>query len=49
MWKLVETFTNMDLAQLVDLDAEAVLVGFKPEPWLNPAQSPGELSYRAFL
>ncbi|OAX43748.1 hypothetical protein K503DRAFT_680461 [Rhizopogon vinicolor AM-OR11-026] len=45
MWKLVETFTNMDLAQLVDLDAEAVLDVFKPEPWSNPAQPPGELSY----
>ncbi|OJA16555.1 hypothetical protein AZE42_00636 [Rhizopogon vesiculosus] len=48
MWKLVETFTNMDLAQLVDLDAEAVLEVFKPEPWSNPAQPPGELSYRFF-
>ncbi|KAG1743750.1 uncharacterized protein EDB91DRAFT_1247238 [Suillus paluster] len=38
MWKLVETFTNMDLAKL----------GFKPEPWSNPAQPPGELSYRFF-
>jgi hypothetical protein len=49
MWRLVETFTNMDLARLVDLDAQVVLEGFKPEPWSNPAQPPGELSYRAFL
>ncbi|KAG1888259.1 hypothetical protein F4604DRAFT_1916175 [Suillus subluteus] len=48
MWKLVETFTNMDLAKLVDLDAHEVLEGFKPEPWSNPAQSPGELSQRFF-
>ncbi|KAG2366383.1 hypothetical protein BDR07DRAFT_1328292 [Suillus spraguei] len=47
MWKLVETFTNMDLAKLVDLDAHEVLEGFKPEPWSNPAQPPGELSQRA--
>ncbi|KAG1903591.1 uncharacterized protein F5891DRAFT_77642 [Suillus fuscotomentosus] len=48
MWKLVETFTNMDLAKLVDLDAHEVLEGFKPEPWSNPAQPPGELSQRFF-
>ncbi|KAG0699074.1 hypothetical protein DFH29DRAFT_938334 [Suillus ampliporus] len=48
MWKLVETFTNMDLAKLVDLDAHEVLEGFKPEPWSNPAQPPGELSHRFF-
>ena len=39
----------MDLAKLVDLDAEVVLNGFKPDPWSNPAQPPGELSYRASL
>ncbi|KAG1752094.1 hypothetical protein EDB19DRAFT_1903493 [Suillus lakei] len=48
MWKLVETFTNMDLTKLVDLDAHEVLEGFKPEPWSNPAQPPGELSHRFF-
>ncbi|KAG2134094.1 hypothetical protein DEU56DRAFT_950266 [Suillus clintonianus] len=48
MWKLVETFTNMDLAKLVDLDAHEVLEGFKPEPWANPAQPPGDLSHRFF-
>lgn len=48
MWKLVETFTNMDLAKLVDLDAHEVLEGFKPEPWSNPVQPPGELSQRFF-
>lgn len=49
MWKLVETFANMDLAKLVDLDAEEMLKGFKPDPWSNPVQPPGELSYRTFL
>jgi len=43
MWKLVELFTNLDLAQLSGIVDNDVVLAFDPGPWDGTA-SPGELT-----
>ncbi|KAI0364511.1 hypothetical protein BV20DRAFT_1107189 [Pilatotrama ljubarskyi] len=48
VWTLLELFANMDLARLSELCVDAAMNAFAAEPWSNPAERPGDLSYRFY-
>ena len=45
VWTLLETFVNMELSRMNELDADAALQAFGAEPWTNPNQLPGDLTF----
>ena len=44
MWKLVELFTNLDLAQLSGIVDNDVVLAFNPGPWDGTTASLGEVT-----
>jgi hypothetical protein len=47
LWSLAETYTNMEIALLAELDADPCLKAFEAREWTNHVDRPGHLS-RAF-
>ncbi|KAI8972449.1 hypothetical protein BD414DRAFT_560365 [Trametes punicea] len=48
VWTMLELFANMDLARLSELSVDAAMNAFSVEPWSNPSERPGDLSYRFY-
>ncbi|KAI0962288.1 hypothetical protein AcV7_001167 [Taiwanofungus camphoratus] len=47
-WSLLELFANMDLAQLSELNVDAVLTACKAEFWSSPVERPGDVSFQFY-
>ena len=45
VWTLLETFVNMELSRMNELDADAALQAFGADPWNNPNSNPGDLTF----
>ncbi|CDO71510.1 hypothetical protein BN946_scf184910.g9 [Trametes cinnabarina] len=48
VWTMLELFANMDLARLSELSVDAALNAFAVEPWNNPADRPGDSTFRFY-
>ena len=44
LWSLAETYTNMEIALLAELDADPCLKAFEAREWTNHVDRPGHLS-----
>ncbi|KAI0768258.1 hypothetical protein BD413DRAFT_696035 [Trametes elegans] len=47
-WTMLELFANMDLARLSELSVDGAINAFVVEPWNNPAERPGDASFRFY-
>ncbi|KAI9068656.1 hypothetical protein FKP32DRAFT_1561274 [Trametes sanguinea] len=48
VWTMLELFANMDLARMSELNVDAAMHAFAVEQWNNPAERPGDASFKFY-
>ncbi|KAI0329993.1 hypothetical protein GY45DRAFT_1412263 [Cubamyces sp. BRFM 1775] len=48
VWALLELFANMDLARMSELSVDTLMNAFMAQRWENPAERPGDASFRFY-